>query len=103
MKQSKGHRQPWLDFWIFGSLVGFWGPAALLLSCLCDAERLEQLRVLDGQLDDLLDLSDLLLQAPDHVVRRVRHLLHLHQAHQRVHLKFAGGKKKKKSDLKSRK
>ena len=34
---------------------------------LSDAEGLEQLGVLDGQLDNLLDLLDLLVQAADHV------------------------------------
>ena len=51
-----------------------------------DPKALEQLGVLDGQLDHLLDLLDLLVDATDHVVRRVGHLLHLHQAHQRVDL-----------------
>lgn len=55
-------------------------------TCLCDTQRFEQLGVLDGQLDNLLDFSDLLLQPPDHVVRRVRHLFYFHQAYQRVHL-----------------
>ena len=51
-----------------------------------DAERLEQLGMLDGQLDDLLDLLDLLVQTADHLVRRVGHLLDHHQAHERVDL-----------------
>lgn len=76
-----------------------------------DPEGLEQFRVLDGQLDHLLDLFDLLVQTTDHLVGRVRHLqvrqkmflyhvthrysrtcrnvkylLHHHERHQRVHL-----------------
>jgi hypothetical protein len=51
-----------------------------------DPERLEQLRVLHRQLDHLLDLLDLLVQPPHHLIRAVRHLLHHHQRHQRVHL-----------------
>jgi len=53
---------------------------------LFDAQRLEELGVLDGQLDHFLDLLDLLVQAADHLVGGVGHLLHHHQGHQRVHL-----------------
>mmetsp|Transcript_16567 Transcript_16567/g.32950 ORF Transcript_16567/g.32950 Transcript_16567/m.32950 type:complete len:242 (+) Transcript_16567:190-915(+) len=42
------------------------------------AEALEQLRVLNGELDDFLDLHDLFLQPSDHIVRRVGNRLHLH-------------------------
>lgn len=61
---------------------------------LCNAERLEQLRVLDWQLDDLkakthdnvntnnahlLDFLDLVVEPADHVVRAVGYLLDHHQ------------------------
>ena len=35
---------------------------------------------------NLFDLLDLLVEATDHLVGGVRHLLHHHQAHQGVHL-----------------
>ena len=53
---------------------------------LSDAERVEELRVLDGQFNDLFDLFDLLVETADHVVGRVRHLLDHHQTDERVHL-----------------
>jgi hypothetical protein len=49
------------------------------------AQRFKQLGVLDGQLDDLLDLHDLLVQPAHHVVRRVGHLFHLHQRDEPAH------------------
>jgi hypothetical protein len=51
-----------------------------------DAQRIKELWVLNGQLHHLFDLFDLLVQPTHHVIRAVRHLLHLHQAHQRVNL-----------------
>ena len=36
----------------------------------------------------LLDLADLLVHTADHVVGRVGHLLDLHEAHERVHLRW---------------
>lgn len=42
--------------------------------------------MLDGQLDHFLDLLDLLVQAANHLVGGVWHLLHHHEGHQRVHL-----------------
>lgn len=44
-----------------------------------DTEGVEELRVLDGELDDLLDLLDLLVQSSDHLVRRVGNLLDHHE------------------------
>ena len=35
---------------------------------------------------DLLDLADLLVEATDHVVRGIWHLLDLHQTHERINL-----------------
>jgi hypothetical protein len=49
-----------------------------------DAEGVEEFGVLDGQLDDLLDLLDLLIQAADHLVRRVGDLLDHHERDERV-------------------
>mmetsp|Transcript_38171 Transcript_38171/g.107902 ORF Transcript_38171/g.107902 Transcript_38171/m.107902 type:complete len:380 (+) Transcript_38171:280-1419(+) len=51
-----------------------------------NAEGFEDLGVLDRQLDDLLDLLDLLVHAPDHLVGAVGRLLHAHQLDQRVDL-----------------
>mmetsp|Transcript_28705 Transcript_28705/g.56057 ORF Transcript_28705/g.56057 Transcript_28705/m.56057 type:complete len:250 (-) Transcript_28705:165-914(-) len=51
-----------------------------------DAERFEDFGVLDGELDNLLDLLDLLLESTNRLVRRVGNLLHAHQGHQRVDL-----------------
>lgn len=63
-----------------------WRPVQQHALGLRDAERVEELWVLDGQLHNLLDLLDLRVQPAHHVVGAVRHLLHLHEAHQRVHL-----------------
>ena len=46
---------------------------------LCDAERLEELWVLDGQLNNFLDLLDLLVEATDHLVCAVWYLLDHHE------------------------
>jgi hypothetical protein len=46
---------------------------------LSDTESVEELGVLDGQLDDFLDLLDLLVESSDHLVRRIRHLLDHHE------------------------
>mmetsp|Transcript_6575 Transcript_6575/g.14969 ORF Transcript_6575/g.14969 Transcript_6575/m.14969 type:complete len:200 (+) Transcript_6575:570-1169(+) len=51
-----------------------------------DAERFEQLWVLNGKLDHLLDLLNLLVKSADHVVRAVGNFLHLHEADERIHL-----------------
>lgn len=51
-----------------------------------NTETLKELRVLDGQLDDLLDLLDLLVETTDHLVRRVGHLLHHHERDERIDL-----------------
>lgn len=51
---------------------------------LSNTERIEQLGVLDGELDDLLDLLDLLVQAADHVVSRVGDLLDHHECDERI-------------------
>lgn len=44
-----------------------------------DAQALEDFRVLDWQLDDFLDFLHLLIQAANHVVGRIGHLLDLHE------------------------
>ncbi len=44
-----------------------------------DTQRFEQLGVLEAELDHLLDLLDLLVQAADHVVCAVGHLLDHHE------------------------
>lgn len=49
-----------------------------------DAEGVEELGVPDGELDDLLDLLDLLVEAADHLVRRVGHLFDHHERDERV-------------------
>lgn len=54
---------------------------------LIDTQLFEQLRMFDGQFDDLLDLFDLLVQPAHHVVRRVWHFLDHHHAYQGVDLK----------------
>jgi hypothetical protein len=41
--------------------------------------------VFDRELHHLFDLLHLLVQAADHVERGVRHFLHLHERHERVH------------------
>ena len=51
-----------------------------------DAEGIEQLRVLDGQLDDLFNLLDLSIETSNIFVRRVGHLLDHHEADERVDL-----------------
>ena len=53
-----------------------------------NTQGLKQLRVLHWQLNDLLDLLDLFVQTSDHLVGGVRHLLHHHQRHKRVHLEL---------------
>jgi hypothetical protein len=53
-----------------------------------DPQALKQLWMLDGELNDLLDLLNLLIQPSNHVVSRIRHLLHLHKTNEGVH--FAG-------------
>lgn len=40
----------------------------------------------DRQLNHFLDLFDLLIQATNHFIGGVRHLLHHHEGYQRVHL-----------------
>mmetsp|Transcript_399 Transcript_399/g.1076 ORF Transcript_399/g.1076 Transcript_399/m.1076 type:complete len:286 (-) Transcript_399:252-1109(-) len=67
-------------------LARAWGPVQQHTLGLRDTQALEQLRVLDGQLDDLLDLLDLLVEPTDHIVGRIGDLLHLHEADERVHL-----------------
>lgn len=42
--------------------------------------------MLDGQLDHFLDLLDLLVQASNHFIGGVWHLLHHHEGHQGIHL-----------------
>ncbi|RUP50930.1 hypothetical protein BC936DRAFT_137085 [Jimgerdemannia flammicorona] len=49
-----------------------------------DTQRLKQLGMLHGQFNDLLDLLDLLIQAADHFIRRIGHLLDHHERDQRV-------------------
>lgn len=63
-----------------------WGPIEQHSLGLGNAKSIKELRVLDRQLNHLLDLLDLLVEAAHHLVGRVRHLLHHHQAHQGVHL-----------------
>lgn len=53
---------------------------------LCDAQSLKQLWMLDGQLNHFFDLLDLLVQAANHLIGGVWHLLHHHEGHQGVHL-----------------
>ncbi len=53
---------------------------------LSDAQRVKELRVLHGQLDDLLDLLNLLVEAADHFVGRIRHLFDHHETDERVDL-----------------
>lgn len=53
---------------------------------LCDAEALENLGVLDGELDDLLDFLDLLLQTTNGLVRRVGDLLDTHEGDEGIDL-----------------
>ena len=53
---------------------------------LLDAQRLEELGMLEGQLDHLLHFRDLLVQTAAHVVGAVGDLLHLHQTHDGIHL-----------------
>lgn len=54
---------------------------------LSNAESVKEFWMFDWQLDDLLDLLDLFVQTAHHLVRRVRHFLNHHQAHQRINLK----------------
>lgn len=49
-----------------------------------NAQSLEKLGMLHRQLNDLLDLFDLLVQAAHHFICRVRHFLNHHQADQWV-------------------
>eukprot|EP00050_Salpingoeca_kvevrii_P006166 m.287788 g.287788 ORF g.287788 m.287788 type:complete len:445 (-) comp11847_c0_seq1:145-1479(-) len=51
-----------------------------------DTKGLEELRVLDGELDDLLDLLDLLVETANHLVRAVGDLFDHHERDQRVNL-----------------
>mmetsp|Transcript_13197 Transcript_13197/g.33484 ORF Transcript_13197/g.33484 Transcript_13197/m.33484 type:complete len:417 (-) Transcript_13197:74-1324(-) len=51
-----------------------------------DAEAFEELGVLDGELDDLLDLLDLLVEAADHFVGGVRDLFDAHEGDEGVDL-----------------
>ena len=53
---------------------------------LCDAKRVEEFGVFDRQLDDLLDLFDLLVQAADVLIRWVGHFLDHHKADERIDL-----------------
>ena len=53
---------------------------------LSNAKSLKQLRMFDGQFDDLFDFFDLFVEPSNHLIRGVRHLLHHHQTHQWVHL-----------------
>lgn len=48
---------------------------------LCNTQSLKQLWMLDGQLDHFLDLLDLLVQAANHFIGGVWHLLHHHEGH----------------------
>ena len=54
---------------------------------LSNAETLEQLGMLDGQLNHLLDLLDLLVETADHVIGGVGYLFDAHQADERVDLR----------------
>mmetsp|Transcript_14257 Transcript_14257/g.38666 ORF Transcript_14257/g.38666 Transcript_14257/m.38666 type:complete len:215 (+) Transcript_14257:983-1627(+) len=58
---------------------------------LCYAQAFKKLWVLEGQLNHLFDLLDLLISSSNHVIGGVRHVLHLHEADQGVHL---GGEQK---------
>lgn len=49
-----------------------------------DTQGIKDLGMLDRQLDDLLDLLDLLVESSNHIIGRIRHLLHLHETDQRV-------------------
>ena len=51
-----------------------------------DTERLEKLWVLDGELDDLLDLLNLFVETANHLVRAVWNFLDHHKGHERVDL-----------------
>ena len=51
---------------------------------LCNSECFEQLGVLNGKLNDLLDLLDLLVETSHHLVCRVGNLLDHHERHERV-------------------
>merc|ERR1719370_2163477 len=53
---------------------------------LSNSKCVKQLRMFNWQFNHLLNLLDLLVQAADHLIRGVWHLLHHHQAHQGVHL-----------------
>mmetsp|Transcript_17530 Transcript_17530/g.52738 ORF Transcript_17530/g.52738 Transcript_17530/m.52738 type:complete len:264 (+) Transcript_17530:600-1391(+) len=67
-------------------LAGAWRPVEEDTLRLRDAQGFEDLGMLDGQLDDLLDLLDLLVHASHHLVSAVGRLLHAHQLHERVYL-----------------
>merc|ERR1719220_3384143 len=53
---------------------------------LSDSKRVKQLGMFHWQLNHLFNLLDLLVEAANHLVGGVRHLLHHHEAHQGVHL-----------------
>lgn len=53
---------------------------------LSDAETVEQLGMLDGKLDNLLDLHHLLLETTDHVVGGIGHGLDLHETDEGIDL-----------------
>ena len=60
-------------------LSGAWRSVEKNSLGLSDAESFEDFRMFDRQLDDLLDFLDLLLEAADHVERRIRNLLDQHE------------------------
>mmetsp|Transcript_2138 Transcript_2138/g.2898 ORF Transcript_2138/g.2898 Transcript_2138/m.2898 type:complete len:205 (-) Transcript_2138:471-1085(-) len=49
-------------------------------------QRLKQLRMLNRQLNHLLNLHHLLLQSTNHIVRTIRDCLHLHKRHEGIYL-----------------
>mmetsp|Transcript_32410 Transcript_32410/g.64337 ORF Transcript_32410/g.64337 Transcript_32410/m.64337 type:complete len:417 (+) Transcript_32410:261-1511(+) len=67
-------------------LAGPWGSIEQHSLRLLNSQSVEDLRVFDGELDDLLHLLHLLLQPSDHLVSRVGDLLDFHEGHQRIDL-----------------
>lgn len=51
---------------------------------LSDTQGLKNLRMFDGQFDNLLDLFDLLIESSDHVVGRIWDFFNFHEGDQRV-------------------
>ena len=68
------------------SLSGSWGSIKKHTLRLRDTQTFEDLRMLNGQLDDLFDLLNLLFETTNHVICGVRNFLDFHKSDERVDL-----------------